>query len=529
MDINDVTQPLVRQKKSFSKIWLLPILAALIGVGMVANDWRNRGIQIHVVFKTAEGLVAGKTRVKYRDVDIGLVNGIRFGEQRDTIIAAIEIQKEMHDLLKIDSQLWVVKPRIGAGGVSGIGTFLSGAYIELSPGIEDRSKTDFVGLEIPPVTPLNTDGLHLTLESKGGKPLSVGSAVVYRGFNVGQVESFTFDPEIRAASYGIFINAPYDALITSNTIFWNTSGFELTANADGMRFDMGSIETLLAGGVEFDIPSQLSLGERVTESRTFDLYKSMDGLNESREYDYFEYLVLTQDSVGGLQVGAPVEYLGIRIGTVSQPYLSLDTALDGINNLQADPRIPILIRIEPARAYKSDSVDIEKFKTELERGILKGTYATIESANFLTGSLKVSLNPGDESITKIEKYGQYKVIPSKRSGVSAISDQIKSLLTKIESLPLDETVRKTNTAIGNADDVLLTLDKSLQALQITLKGLQPESEVYESMNATMNELQETLQSVKPLLKELSEKPSSLIFSRAHGADKEPKAETNSNE
>jgi len=523
MNETNAATPVVKTKARLSNIWLLPLLAAIIGAGMVYNNWQNQGTEISITFDTAEGLTANKTVLKYRNVDIGLVKEIGFNAKQDRIVVSIEVNKEMSNLLNPDAQFWVVRPRISAGGVSGIGTLLSGAYIEIAPGIEAGSETQFVGLETPPVTPPNAEGIHLTLESSGGKPLVVGSAVIYRGFNVGKVESFEFDPNSRKATYGIFIRAPYDALVTTNTIFWNASGFTVTANTEGVKFDMASLDALIDGGVEFDVPAELDLGDPVVLGRSFRLYSSKNGLDESREYRFFEYLVLAEDSVGGLHTGAPVEYLGIRVGTVAQPYLTLDTKLEGVENLQEDPRIPILIHIEPERVYKSDSVDIEEFKTELERGMLDGVVATVQSANLLTGSLKISLNPGGQPISSLEKYGPYTVIPAKRGGVASITDQIQSLLTKLDSLPLERTVNQTNKTIGSADTALASLDQSLRELQTTLKGLQPDSQAYVNLNDSMYELQSTLREFKPLLRELSNRPSSLIFSKTPEPDDEPKA------
>ncbi|MEO0367677.1 MAG: MlaD family protein, partial [Pseudomonadota bacterium] len=462
-----------------------------------------------------------KTLVKYRSVEIGIVKEISFNESHEQIIVTLEIEREMERLLKPDTLFWVVKPRVGAGGISGIGTLLSGAYLELSAGIEDGLKTEFIGLESPPVTPQNAPGVHLTLTSIGGKPIEVGSPVVHRGFKVGKVESFEYDTQERVISYGVFIAAPYDSLVTDNTIFWNAGGLSVTANAEGIKVDMAGLESLLIGGVEFDVLENQPLGARAENGQQFALYDSRDGIEKNRVYKFYEYLVLVDDSVGGLYAGAPVEYQGIRIGTVEKPYLKLDAHLEGIENIQADPRIPVLVHIEPGRVFENPNADLQGFISEIEGGMLIGLAAAIESANLLTGSLKVTLKYGSDPISEIERYGPYKVIPTRRAGVAAITDQVQNLLAILNSLPLDQTVDQANTAIGTANSTLATLEGTLKEFEKTLQGIQPSSAAYESLNASVEELRIMLKNLQPVIQDISNRPNSVIFGKPVIADEEP--------
>ncbi|MEP2651152.1 MAG: MlaD family protein, partial [Paraglaciecola sp.] len=177
-------------KTKVSKVWLLPIVAVLIGAAMIYNNWQNRGIDIQVTFNTAEGLVAGKTKLKNREVEIGTVNAISFSKDKKSILVDIKVEREMQDFLVSDSQFWVVRPRIGPGGVSGISTLLSGAYIQVVPGSSDKFHQDFIGLERPLISVINTLGMHVNLVSSGGKSLRIGNPVIYRGFEVGKIEAY---------------------------------------------------------------------------------------------------------------------------------------------------------------------------------------------------------------------------------------------------------------------------------------------------------------------------------------------------
>lgn len=532
-------KPEVRKKKRLSKIWIVPIVALLIGGGMVWDYFNDKGTIVKVSFLTAEGLVANKTKVKTRNVDIGVVTKVHFSKDRSRIIAEIEIDKEMNDFLRTDTLFWVVKPRVGVEGISGLGTLVSGSYIELSPGSSDSYENDFIGIEKPPVTPSNASGLRLVLVSKGGKPLSVGNPVIYRGFNVGKVEAFEFDAVNRKAIYDLFIESPYDALITDNTFFWNVGGLSVETTNTGLKVNMPSIDTFISGGVQFDVPDDLPLGEKVLDNEIFTLYPDESSIYEAREYDYIEYALLVEDSVDGLYAGAPVEYRGIRIGTVVTPFLTYEQSRK-FKELDNDDRIPVIIKIEPERIVGSLSEESkDEFAEEFDQYIRRGMVASIESASLVFGNLKISLNFEGEAISDIAKVGPYPVIPTTSGGLGKITSKLNAVLTKFDQLALEKTVDGANKTLASLDSALLEFTKFLQEdstqnipenlnevmaeLQKTLQGFQPNSRIYGELEETLSELRDTLNSLQPLLKALDNKPNSLIFSGSEANDVEPKA------
>lgn len=517
----------VAPKPRISVIWLLPAIALIIGLGMVYDSWQNRGISIQILFDTAEGLEVDKTKVKYRNVDVGLVKNIGFNEDKSSIVIDVVMEQSFKDFLSEDSRFWVVKPRIGAEGISGVGTLLSGAYIEIAPGQSQQSAQRFIGLETPPVTPPNADGLHVTLTSQGGTPLYVGNPVIHRGFDVGKVESFEFLPDSREARYQLFIRAPYHQLVTSNTFFWNVGGFSLNADAEGIRLDVSSLESLVSGGVEFDVPADLPIGHPIQQEQSFALYDSRDSVNKRRQYEYVEYAMLVEDSVGGLYEGAPVEYKGIRVGTVQTPYVKFDDPRH--QRIEGD-RIAIIVRIEPGRMFDEEQTSLQEFDTKFRSWIHDGLSASIENANLITGSLKVTLDNSDTTIDEIERFGEHSVIPSRRTSLSSMTESLQNILAKLEQLPLDETVSNANKTLGSADVTLNSLNRSIQELETVLQGAQPGSPLYLSaqqslseLQTTLSELQQTLQSTKPLIQNITNKPNALIFSGAVPADPQPAA------
>jgi paraquat-inducible protein B len=533
---NVANAPVIINKSNFSIIWILPIIAVLIGVGMVYNDWQNRGIHIQVEFETAEGLEAKKTVLKNRNVGIGLVKKISFSADKKTILVDIEVDKSMDSFLVEDSEFWVVKPRFGATGFTGVGTLLSGAYIEVSPGQSNSETFAFVGLETPPVTSLNADGIHLKLISSGNKPLNVGNPVLHKGFEVGAVESKYYDDLEQEAHYDIFIHAPFHNLVTENTSFWNVNGLSITTSTQGVSLTMASLDALVAGGVEFGLIDDAVPGVGVPQNHQFQVYDSQESIDEQRNYKFIEYVILVEDSVGGLHKGAPVDYRGIRLGTVSKPYMEFWEIID-IAGLGKEDRIPVVIKLEPERLMKNGYISIDIFKGMVDDWIKEGLTASIENANLITGNLKVSLQPGGKPINVVGQFGDYPVIPAAQGGFASLSKKLENILGELEKLPLNATLANINGLIDSADETvktsakviekasmtLSTLEQSLQELQLTLKGLQPESHVYRSVEQMIKKIEVALDEIKPIVKEVRNQPNSLVFGGPAESDKQPQA------
>lgn len=534
----------ISTKNRISKVWLIPLVALCIGVWMVTDNYYNRGPLITIEFADAEGLVAGKTRVKTLNVDIGVVNSVRLNEQRDGVLVVARLEPDTSSLLNSNSLFWVVKPRIGSGGVSGLGTLMSGSYIEFVPGKGQETTDHYIGLEQEPVTPLGVPGIRVSLEGSKGKSLTVGDPVTYRGFEVGRIETSDFDVTRRIVNYQVFIRAPYSNLVTDNTYFWNSSGVGFEASTEGVKVNLGSIESLISGGVTFDVPDDLPLGESIKGSRIFNLYPDKSSVYEQRQYRFREFVVLFKDSVRGLSVGAPIEYRGIRIGTVTNISLSL-----GNNNSidSKERRIPVIMRIEPARiGMVNDDKSVNAMVLQMDNWITQGLKATLKTGSLLTGSLFIDLDfyPVDEfSVAGV--FDTRTVIPSVSGSLAQIEQKVFAILDKFEQLPIDVTIENINDMIHGAGVTMLeleqtikevktllandetqaipaTINQTLQRLETTLGGYGEKSPMYGELGETMSQLQLFLREVQPLIKELNNKPNALIFENQAEQDPEPK-------
>lgn len=521
----------VSARKRLPAIWLVPIVALAIGLWMVIHTLRSEGPEITITFSTAEGIEAGKTKVKLRAVEVGLVETAGLGDDLESVRVTAKLERAATPLLREDTQFWVVRPRFGRGGISGLGTLLSGGYIQIAPGTGKPGRREFVGLEAPPVTPPGTPGLYLSLVSRDGKALSAGDPITYEGSIVGRIESADFDVASRERHYGAFIEKPYDGLVTSATRFWDASGFSVSITADGIEAQSASLESLLLGGVAFGLPEGASAGAPVENGAKFDLYPSYQAVNERPFRESIEYVVQFSRSVRGLKPGAPVDYRGIRIGHVER-LLVKEAVSQGLSG-KGSP-IPVLIRVEPGRVELPDTPEGSATLSEaVVKAVDNGLRATLETGSLLTGQLMVSFDVfPDAPSAQMGSFAGFPTIPTTASGLAGIERRVATLLDKLNELPIEAMIARVNGVLDDLNQILASdgvqalpasLDATLTQTRATLSSVSAESPMQEDLLGTIAELDRTLQSLRAVLDMMEEKPNALIFNRDPGKDPRPPA------
>jgi paraquat-inducible protein B len=538
---------LIRPVRTVSKIWLVPIVAFLIGVWMVYYQWSNQGPIITIEFKTATGLEAGKTKIKTRNVDIGLVKKIKLTGDLSGVLVTVRMDKNVAPILHSDNQFWIVSPKVSLSGVSGLGTILSGPYVNMAPGVEKQRSEQFIALEAPPVTPKGTPGLHVTLNSESEFAYKKGDPVVYKGIKVGEFEDIFFNFEERVVYYNTFIEAPYHTLITTNTKFWDISGVQMELGASGVKVSTGSLETLLTNGVTFGIPEGMPKGQEISERSFFDIHPTHNSASEERFKLSAEYVILVKDTVRGLHVGAPVEYRGLVIGKVIS-INSINSTQDGL--LEQGYDIPVVISIQPGRVQQPDNViGLEFIRKQTNLWIERGLRATLKTGNLLTGALFVDLQHyPDAPRLKAQTLQGYEVIPTMTDEFSEITAKVTAILDSINEIKLNDISENANNMLlqiaqaaqafqstaDTADRLITsmseekisaTLAETLQNLSQLTQDYSADSETYDELNKTMQTLQSTLQDFQPLLLQLNSTPNSLIFTDGDGPRLIPKAKT----
>lgn len=533
----------VQKVRNWSPVWIFPIVTALIGAWILFYHYSHQGPEVTLITTNAEGIVGGKTTIKSRSVDVGVVESTTLTDDLTHVAIKARLNSGMEKLLHSDSVFWVVKPQIGREGISGLGTLLSGVYIELQPGTKGSQPDNYTLLDSPPLAPPDAKGIRVILDSQKAGQLSPGDPVLFRGYRVGSVETSSFDTQKRTMNYQLFINAPNDRLVTSNVRFWKDSGIAVDLTAAGMRVEMGSLTTLFGGGVSFDVPDGLELGQPVGEKTAFRLYDDQRSIQDSLYTEHIDYLMFFKDSIRGLQPGAPVEFRGIRLGTVSKVPFFAPNMRQALND---DYRIPILVRIEPERIANQLGEDPD-LTSHLNELLKRGLRGSLKTGNLVTGALYVDLDFYNNvpPVTGIREFGGYPIIPTVSGGLAQIQQRLMETLDKINNLPLNPMVEQATRTLSESQQTLkrlqttldslnkLTASQSMQQLpadmQSTLRelnrsmqGFQPGSAAYNKMVTDMQRLDQVLRELQPVLKTLNEKSNALVFEAKGKKDPQPK-------
>jgi len=534
--------PNIKEKKRWlpSIVWIVPFIALLVGIILLINVVNSRGPEITISFKTAEGLEAGKTKIKYKDVDIGLVEKITLSQDRARVIANVLLNKDAKVFTAKDTRFWVVKPRLDSSGVSGLGTLFSGAYIAADAGESEDFINEFIGLETQPIVTRDDSGKQFILHAKDIGSLDVGSPVYYRHIKVGRVAAFNLDEDGRGVNLRIFIEEPYTKFVGMNTRFWHASGVNVEINANGVKFNTQSLATIAVGGLAFS-----SIGDEpgvlASENTAFHLaddktnaFKAPEGRSETVVL-YFDH------SIRGLVPGAIVDFRGVDIGEVQSVGFEYNDAAQSF-------QMPVVLEIYPDRLGGRVNNNKDELSDEpslrLQNMVQRGLRAQLRTGSILTGQKYVALDffPNQPKVSKVSDQS-LNVIPTMPPSLDAIQNQLEQIVKKLNKVPFDhighdlqQTLSSMNTTLGeasklvnrlnndvvpevtkamvdvrqtlsNADHTLASADKAFNSAE---KTLSTDSAVQQDLRKTFQDLSRAAASLKVLTDYLEQHPESLL-------------------
>lgn len=518
---------------SVSLVWIVPIVAVLVGISLVVHSLMQEGPTIVVTFKTGNGLTANKTEVKYRNVVIGHVSDVELSHDQKSVDATIKLAKQAETFTREDSQFWVVRPRIGAGGVSGIDTLLSGDYIGADIGHANGRAKNFTGLENPPPITYGEPGKRFTLHSQDLGSLDIGSPVYYRKIPVGQVVAYALDADGKGVNLEVFVHSPNDAYVTENTRFWNASGIDLNIGANGFAVKTESLSSLLVGGIAFLAPQYSPNDQPAAEEKTFELFDDQTTALAPPN-GKAQYLSLRFDqALRGLKVDAPVEFLGMEIGKVVAINLDFD------EKKRSFP-VNVGIVIYPQRLGQAHTKMIKALMhdpNDEAAGVrLMGTFienglrAQARSGNLLTGQLYISLDfyPKAEKV-KFDPDARPVSIPTIPGSLEQLQEKLEAMVNKINQLPMERIASNLDSNLVELRKGLAQFNaKTLPGVQTTLADvsktlnsasstLAEDSPQREQLTQTLDELKRMSRSLRELSDYLGRHPESLIRGRPDNA------------
>ena len=547
--VSDVPGVIVHSKKAFSIVWLVPIVAAIIGGWLAYKAISERGPTITIVFKSAEGLEAGKSKIRYKDVEIGQVEGIGLSKDLSGVVVTAALVKQAEQYLTENTRFWIVRARISASGASGLGTIFSGTYISIDPVRGGEPARKFEGLERPPVVTRDLPGRHFMLNADRMSSLDIGSPVYFRQIKVGQVAAYNIDKKGNRVMINVFVRAPYHHFVRKNTRFWNAGGLDISVDAAGIKVDTESFVTLLLGGIAFETPVNLEPGDVAEEGDMFVLYRNHESIYEKAYLKKSYWVVHFSGSVKGLDVGSPVDFRGIKVGRVADirlEFLMEDSAV----------RIPVLIELEPERisvtGEQPENMDNPQFMDHL---VNKGLRAQLKKGSLFTGQLFIELNfHPDAPVQHIVWEGKYPELPTIPSPIEEITTGLAQLIDRLENFPLEqigESLRNTfqgteqlvtspelyesihslnnslkqiNTFSSHLNEDMIpafntTLEKTQKTLTEAENILRSDSQFRHQLNDTLTELGDAARSVRLLVDYLEQHPEALLKGKGRSYEK----------
>jgi paraquat-inducible protein B len=464
-----VVRSKIDHKRRLSLIWAIPVVTIIIGGWLAWRTLNERGPLITITFETAEGLQANQSHVRHKDVDMGAVQKVSLTPDLKRVQVTVRMNREAEPLLTDQAQFWVVRPRFFAGSISGLQTLFSGAYIDLLPAATGgESKRDFVGLENPPVLQSDVPGRTFLLQASRIGSLNLGSPIMFRDLEVGEVLGWDVGEMARNITIHAFVREPFDKYVHDNSRFWNASGAKVQLGPSGVQIQVESLRAVVLGGVAFETPDDPKVTEESQTDHAFTLYQSQDAADSSAFTRSVPFLANFTGSVAGLSAGSAVTLHGLRIGEVAGVSLAYDRVLDNVI-------VPVHFNLEPDRIAMLDLPTGGDLDSRLRELVGRGLRVKLENANILTGSKQLAMDIyHDAGSGELKKDGDAYVVPVLGGSADDVATSATNLVNKLNDIPfesignnLNQTLAAVNALVSNKD-----LDDSLSALRTTLTSTQ---------------------------------------------------------
>lgn len=520
------TATVARKKWRFSAVWIIPLVAAIVALGIAVQRILMEGPTITIIFKEAQGIEAGKTLVKYKDVDIGEVTKVKLSPDFRKVVITAKIDKSATGLLVDDAKFWIEQPRATLSGVSGIGTLLSGNYIGLEPGKSKKERREFKGLEVPPAITFDQPGTRFILQTDNLGSIGNGSPLYFRKLNVGQVTGYDLAEDGGSVRIEVFVRAPYDKYVTDQTRFWQASGIDVFLGAEGFSVRTQSVLSMLIGGIAFETSPSVENPKPATAKEVFPLFSSRKEAMANPETVFTRYVLYFNETLRGVNVGAPVTYMGLPVGEIMAVGLQYNPKTNFVR-----PRVDIVIYPGRFMAHIQKSPELEaKAKNEKERqtfiqdAVDRGLRAQLRNGNLLTGQQYIALdlfpNASKVKIDWTESPVELPVVPS---GMQDIEAKINGILTKIEKMPLDDIGANLKKILESVDGLLKRIDgvivpevktnlielkRVLENINTTLVG--QDAPTQQQLREALQEITKAAQGVRGLTEYLERNPEALI-------------------
>ena len=513
-------------------VWIIPLVAALIGVFLAARTYYEQGPTITIQFKTGEGLEPGKTRIKYKDVDVGQIAAVALAEDGSHVVATARLARQASRLLVDDTRFWVVSAKVSGSSVSGLGTLLSGAHVGLDVGKSEAARRNFVALDTAPAVTFDAPGQVFVLQADTLGSISAGTPIYFRRIEAGQVTGFRLDEEGKRVEVQIFIKAPSDRFVSADSRFWNAGGVDVKLGPEGVQVNTESLASIVAGGIAFLTPEGAS-SEPARRNQAFRLFPNRSEALKQPHSQVLSYVLRFSESVRGLSVGAPVDFRGIPVGEVTAIWPDFSPRATDLGLMVEVAIFPGRLKVAPqpgkttSSGKDAQSSDLRAFSDQL---IANGLRAQLRSGSLVTGQIYVALDffPAAKPL-KIDWNHVPPLFPTQRGSLDELQTTLMRILAKLDKLPLDEIGQDTRKAIASlgrtideaerlvkrldglaSGDVRDTVVEARSAIADARKLLASDAPLQQDMRASLQELGRAAQALRHLADTLDRHPEALL-------------------
>lgn len=508
----EIPEPEMHKRKTrlfggISLVWTVPIAAMIGALGLAWNAYNERDVEVEIQFAGADGIEPGMTQIKFRNLVVGTVADMRFSDDLQNVIVEADIHRNMERYLDADTRFWLVTAKVTASGVTGLNTLLSGAYINVDwDATQGEQARSFVALKEAPVIQPGAKGTEVILSSPKTGSVSVGAPVLHKGVTMGTVEAVNYDEPSDSVRITAFINAPHDRLINTGTRFWNASGINVELNDKGLQLNVGSLSSVLQGGIEFDTTQ--SGGEPITQKAEFDLYATKALAEDSRLDDNLRSTVTLsssfEGSLKGLSEGSEVLFRGLKVGLVTNL-----SALTEINE-EGAPEIRILASytVQPNRLGLDDIEDSDETLSLIAAMVdASGLRARLMPNSFLSGGLHVELYEDPEATVATLDIDAtpHPILPSIPTPPDTLSVAAEGVLDRVANLPIEELMDRIINLVGDVNGILA--DENTKAIPADVRKLLENVNsvaASEGIQSLPDELSSTIASVRDILQRFDE-------------------------
>ena len=518
-----------------SVVWIIPLVAALIGAWLVWKSYSEKGPTVTIFFKNAEGLEPNKTTIKYRDVEVGKLTDVQLSADRQTVIATAELRNTAHDWLVEDTRFWIVRPRVVAGNISGLGTLLSGVYIGMDVGSGEQHSHSYRGLDVPPLLTSDRMGKRFVLKAPTLGSIDVGAPIYFRHIKVGQILAYEIDPNGKGVTIQAFVESPYDRFVTRGTHFWQASGLDVSLDATGIKLNTESLLSMIIGGLAFGPTAGKSDPEPAPADSTFDLYDDATKAMAPPPVERKKFVLWFNESLRGLAAGAPVDFRGLQLGEVTGVRGEYDPDK---RTLRAVVDFEMIWSIIVRKKHGDEmALSGEPLREQIQHMVDKGLRAQLRTSNLLAGQLYIALDFfADAKPGTIDWNAETPEFPTMPGTLTSLSETLNNIIKKIEKVPLDETAEDLRKTLKSVDKVLRSTDQLManlnqdvvpeaksalvqlrKTLDSTQKTLASDSPLQNDAREALSEVSRAAQSLRVLMDYLDRHPDALLF----GKEKKP--------